>query len=411
MHRLPLLIAAAQIAAALAVAAPAAAQDAPPRAHEALSLVPDLAPALSPKAVVQRFVAGVDARDVEARPCAFLSRRLRALIDSPVYLGRDPRFPDSYRARDEVRACDVAVALIGGFDEDGWRGTRLVRTAFVARHGNRVQLRATVVRRFRERPQARRAVADVFLLREDGAWRIVSPSLLWEIGLDDGDPRTFAELRRHLRWLAGLDARARGYERRLIRGYLTTRTPIAAEPLPFAGRGSEAGDALGDVHHSNEERGAVVRPAPTVDLRGAALRSDAGTLTFELRFRGAVPADATLDLHASQGRQVPGTARERAFAATTWTVSLHDGWASARLGDLDQPQPLRGLRASADGETLRLSLPASALRGQVRFARPFRWSLSAFAQVTGSDRLGDVWTDGLPERQELDSRIGVLHRP
>ncbi|MDW5592755.1 hypothetical protein VSS74_00300 [Conexibacter stalactiti] len=94
-----------------------------------------------------------------------------------------------------------------------------------------------------------------------------------------------------------------------------------------------------------------------------------------------------------------------------WRASLHDGWASAWRGELEQPTPLRDLRASAAGDTLRLSLPVAQVRGSVRLARPFRWGVRVTAPIPGDRLPFDVWSDELTERQSLDARLGVLHRP
>ncbi|MDW5592756.1 hypothetical protein VSS74_00305 [Conexibacter stalactiti] len=115
----------------------------------------------------------------------------------------------------------------------------------------------------------------------------------------------------HLRWLDRIAQRLRLYERRAIDGYLRTRAPIGPEPLPFdGGVVSGAGDALLDVRGWRDP-GAVDQERLPIDLRGAALRTQAGSLTFELRFRERCRPRPTSEFTVRQGRIVPGTLRDR----------------------------------------------------------------------------------------------------
>lgn len=101
---------------------------------------------------------------------------------------------------------------------------------------------------------------------------------------------------------------------------------------------------------------------------------------------------------------------QRAVEDERWRASLHDGWASAWRGGDEQPVPLRGLRASIDGDVLRLAVAIEQVRGTLRLGRPSRWTVSVWSHAIGGE-LGDVWIDDLPADQQFAPGTGVLHRP
>lgn len=342
---------------------------------------------LSPQTVVRRFVAAVNAPVGERSPCRWLSVRLRTPLGLPALIGLDPRFPDSYRTAEAVRACDVFVAYGKTFDNGRLRSTRLLSLRRVARAGGRLLLRGVIERRFVRPAQVRRGRVDDFLLREHGEWRIVSPARLWQLGFDDGVPHSFAGLRRHLRWLARVEARRAAEQHRLVRGYLATRVPIAPVLVPLAGARSEVRDRLGDVVRFSGKSGrtageggadrgeADAGRAARVDLSTAALVSSGETVTIELRFGAAVPDDARIDLWTRQGREM------------FWTATVHHGWVSAFAGEISEPRPVRGVEAAARGDTLLLRFAVRSLRAAVgpdravRLDGPFHWSVAVSEAV------------------------------
>ncbi len=370
--------------------------------------------ALTPEQVARAFVGAVNERDPSTPKCELLSMRLRAPLSSPALLGLDTRYPESYTPATLLRGCDTLIGAYNGYVEDccedQWTRTDAGAATVVARRGDALQLRVRVMRHFEQRPRRRPGVADVFLLREQGAWRIVSPSLLWELGAGGDPPASFAQLPRYLRALARAARATRREQRRQVRDYLATRVRPQAEPLPWSGSASAVADAERDVVDQGGDAVAD-QQAPDVDLTGAALRSAGGTLTFELRFRGPVPAEAGIDVTLLQPDGRDGV------KSSDWRLSLHDGWASAWNGDVERPLAHRGLRASVAGATLRFALPARQVRGHLRLERPFRWAVTSWhAAPSDRDPLRDparlVWMDDAPALPAGHvPGAGVLHRP
>lgn len=369
----------------------------------------------SPAEVVRRFAADLNAPYEQARPCRWLSERVRPLVDSPFSFGVEPWLASIYAPQPGERRCDLWVLLYGalsGSDRDGFR-TRVAvtSTSLFARRGGVVQFRVGLGERHGERRRLRQSTTDVFLLRERGAWRIVAAGRLWRMW-SGNRPRSLAELPRHLRRLRRAGRAVRAAEQALIRRYLRLRTPIATTPLPLPASGSSREDPLHDVLGPRLRRIADQHRA-TVDLRGASLSTEGGTVAFELRFRDVVPEEAEIELLLTQLRRRAGTPLPVPVPVEgRWRVSLHDGWASA--WDLDERLiAIRGLRASAEGGTLRL-LGGADLRGRygrIDLSRPLTWSVRTIERIPGSELPGDSWSDQVPSWDGPAGTEDVAHPP
>lgn len=388
------------LCAALLLTLPAAAQAAGPAA---------------PAEVVRRFAAELNAPYERARPCTWLSARVRPLVDSPEVAGADLRRLDSHSRAARRRGCERFVSMFQRHTEDLCCGHRWLRSAIgsartIARHGRALHVRVALVERFTGRPP-RRSSADVFLLREHGRWRIVSPGRLWRWRLTGplptfsaSPPRTFAELPRYLRWLRRAGRRAREIERSFVRAILRARTRIATTPLSLPVRGSVADDPLRDVlgpfgrRLRDQDRSAV-------DLRGAALSTAGGRIAFALRFRGSVPRSATVELQLLQLQRWSEQA-DLALVERQWSVLLDDGWASAWDGD-EGPAPIPGLRASVAGDTL-LLLGGDGTGRSIDLARSLTWSASAYERAP-DEETRIWWRDVLPNRSDAENGSGIYH--
>ncbi len=370
----------------------------------------------SPAEVVRRFAAELNEPYAQARPCRWLSARVRPLVETNAFIGLDPWLADFYAPKLRSRDCDLMVRLFGDFsadDEDGFRTRVAVGSVrSVARRGGTVQLRVAVTQRFSERRRLQRTEADVFLLRERGAWRVVAASRLWRLWPESRSPRSFAGLGRHLRWLERLGRRMRAYERALVRSWRRNRTAVATMTLSLPAPGSSRDDPLHDVLGPQLRRIADQRAA-TVDLRSASLSTAGGTVAFELRFRGAVPKEAQIDLRLLQLRRhhrhpprpvsVPIEGR--------WRVSLHDGWASA-WGE-HELAALPGLQVSAVGDTLRL-VGGAELRGRygrIDLSRPLTWSVRTVERIPGGRPFGGTWSDQIPSWNDPAGIERLEHPP
>lgn len=379
------------------------------------------APAASPAEVVRRFAAELNAPHASARPCRLLSARLIPLVDSPMLTGAEPWLAESYTPQLRRRGCDRTVRLYGAFsasDKSGFRthveihGLRLV-----GRRGDKVHLCVTVAERFQGQRSAQRTESDVFLLRERGAWRIVSAGLLWHPWTDLQLPRSHAELLSHLRLLRGAVRGVRAHERRLIGSYLRHRAPVETSPLPWTGPSSSADDPLRDVERGWFGRRVRDQERPAVDLRGASLSTAGGTVAFELRFRGSVPADCSIVLTLTELRRRPRLPVPEPIRAE-WSVSLHDGWASAWGGEHGLTA-LAGLRASAVGDTLRLVGAADLIgvgfderRMPIDLSRPLAWRVAAVERIPGgTGLLTRAATDRLPNGDDPADADGIGHPP
>ncbi|HST43147.1 MAG TPA: hypothetical protein VLK58_26715 [Conexibacter sp.] len=319
--------------------------------------------------------------------------------------------------RQPAEACDAFVGIFNGYRDDTgnrWTSTA-IGTAVVVEQGVDVShLRVEVMRRFDD-GSALAADADVFLVREDGAWRLAVPSLLWEFSDSDlGTPPTaLAQLPPLLDALRREVEGKRAIEEGIVRDYLATRTRLASRPLRWTGATSSAVDPLRDIVSQSGERIAD-QTSPRNDLRGASLRSDGQTLTFELRFRDRVPRELGISFGLQQLRWESRRRGTTLGVTARWSVQLADGWASAERGDAEQPEAIADVRASASGRTVRLALPAGAVREEVRLGRPFRWQLETWqAPPIGlfDDAPVRAWRDLLPNRQAHVPGAGVLHRP
>ncbi|MDW5592757.1 hypothetical protein VSS74_00310 [Conexibacter stalactiti] len=358
-----------------------------------------------PGAVLHQFVAAMNAPSSGAPKCALLAADVLELAAAPEWAGLDARLPTSHTRDAAIRGCDAVAKMwktirLGGAD---WRRAKVGVTVLRAPGGDAAHLSARV--RFARGPRPRLRGIDVLLVREQGSWRIISaPDLLDLWAGPAGAPRTLAQLPRHRRWLARAAREHRERAQRRVRRYLATRAPALAVPLPWSGTASRVADAVGDPRTELGD-GMERAPGAVADLVEAALATDGGTTTLDLRFAAPLLPNLAFELRLGQqsGRQ---RAEERLVG------DLSDGWVSvARRDGAGRETMLGGVTASAAGDLLRVAFAPGVVRRGFADGEELRWSVVVTTPPTPPRLLAEVWSDWAPEPSPNGAPDGVSHRP
>jgi hypothetical protein len=257
---------------------------------------------------------------------------------------------------------------------------------------------------------------NLFVVREEGLWRLASFSDLLQLDLASQPALTsLAAFRRERAERVALTARLRRGHARLVRGLATlpsapSQRPLACGTGPRAtksGHAEPSARGWSGVHRLEDRLRPVRGPrAARIDLVGARLSSGRGRMCWTFRTRG--PVAERVDLDVVLGQETNGDDGRSAV----WTLRLEDGRA---VGLVERPYGLLTaipVRASVRGHVARVVVPADSVRDAVRVNRAFGWSV--ISRAPDPDRAPGSraeWVDMLPALETLDAIAGIRHRP
>ncbi|ADB52050.1 hypothetical protein [Conexibacter woesei] len=370
---------------------------------------PVVTPPATPEEVPAAVIAAIDAHPSTPGPCALLTRDLREAFAVRELLTHEPVASEPWTEEDVTRLCDDYVAPQP--QELKEIGPARVMEA----SDDAVRLRAQVVRRF-DTPRGvldSSEVVDLYVVREDGAWRLASLTQLLPLdGFIRRAPDTLAAF-------AAEREERQTFTRRLLRAHARMVRELATVPRPLARATLRCGTGAGAAESGRGDRGrggtgrtgAPVahgrrrRPAG-MDMVEARLRTGGGRMCWTIQMRGPVADRLAISFVLGQdvGRDDGRTGG--------WTLWIEDGRA---VGLLDRPHGVRrvfAVRASVDGRVVRVVVPARRVREDVRVAAPFGWSaISAMPDADGATRSHGGWVDSLPQLRSLDDLAGIHHVP
>lgn len=378
------------------------------------------APAGSPHQLIEQFVAAANARSPQVSPCALMTRELRERVAVRELLTHDPVVSEPFGPDDVTRLCDAYLlreaggGLSGGRD---WLGTRLSGLRVVRERGELAQLRARVVQRFPSRSvYGSDEVVNLFVVREEGVWRLASLTQLLPLDLAGGlAPSSLPRFARERDERAASTRRLLRGHARLARQLTTLPRPLSQQTLPCGTgpRASESGRAepsargRSGVHRLEQDLTPVRDPrADRIDVVNARLSSGRGRMCWTIRMRG--PVAERVDLELLMGQESDADDGRSA----SWIVRLDGGRAvglTERWAGLRSAFPLR---ASVRGRVVRVVVPARRVRDQVRVGEPFGWSV--WSRAPDPDRppgSTTVWIDMMPAFDTWDDLAGIRHRP
>ncbi|WP_041730012.1 hypothetical protein [Conexibacter woesei] len=373
-------------------------------------------PALAPETVPAAVTAAVNALALDARPCELMTRDLREHVAVVELLSHDPVVAEPWEPTDVTRLCNAYVVAGVGFgvgifpDRGGWVATEIGPARVVETSGDMVRLRSRVVQRFTPARDVlgSERVVDLFVVREEGVWRLASLAGLLQLDLSNGSvPGTLAAFARERRAQTAETRRRLRAHARMVRELASVPRPLS-RTSPSCGAGGRGGvsgraDSSSNVRRFDEHSERVRGPrAARADMVAVRLRTWGGRMCWTVRFRGDVAdrIDVRFILTQPSGRDD--------LRAASWSLRLDGGRAAGVLEDHDGVQRMFAVRASVRGRVLRVVVPARRVRGQVRTGERFRWSAIDYMPDPDRPPGGTVeWVDELPQLVER----GILHRP
>jgi hypothetical protein len=380
-------------------AAPARAADPAPQ--------PPTAPELVPAAVA----AAVNQLSPEASPCELMTRDLREYVAAHELLTHDPAVSEPWAPADVTRLCDAYVLRETGMgsgaspDRGGWVRTEVGPARAVQARDDAVHLRARVTQRHRpaNSPFGGEEIVDLFVVLEEGTWRLASPEQLLELMLAAGRPsKTLAEFDRDR-------AEQQALTRRLLRAHARMVRELASVPRPGPDprESGESDPGRGSIHRLEGSFSRVRDPrAARVDLVDARLSTGRGRMCWTVRLRA--PAADRLDLSFLLAQ---GSASDEEARVSQWSLRLDGGRAVGLLAVRYGMVRTFALRASVRGRVVRVVVPAWRVRERVRVGERFGWSVSSF--MPDPDRppgSTTAWADSLPQLRTWDDLAGIRHR-
>lgn len=395
----------------LAVALVAAA--ALPTAARAADPLPPTPP-LTAEEVPAAFARAVNARSAAARPCSLLTREVRMGIAVWELQRVEPLVGELLGPEQATDVCDRHLARDTGFGpvrggRGGWLRVEVGRVRTVAVRSDVVQLRARVrqVAAPSSEMWAEDAVASLYVVREEGVWRLGEPGALLPQGFG---ARSLAAFERGREEEAASNRRGLRQRARWAREAAAARRPVSAAPLDCGtGRRASTSGFRDRRPGGLSGPGAARDPrAVAADVVEARLSVGRGRTCWTVRLRRPLTAPLRVAFMISQ--ETPGWRDDDPSGG--WVLLLRDGQAYGATDDRPgRHARIFPVRVSVRGTVVRAIVPAASARGQVDLRRPFGWSLFSYTPVPDHPVPGTDWVDSLPRLVTWDDLAGIRHRP
>ena len=206
----------------------------------------------------------------------------------------------SWTEENQVYLCSLFITTYQGYVEDSgmpaWTKTVLGKMKLVAISGSVAHVRGKVSQRFKDKKDNYAFTSDVFLVKEQGQWRIANAG-----NLLDRDKKTPKSLKGWKKYKAWLD---KGYK--ITRAQLTKQIKVrkqsesklgqSAEECSGAQRGGK--DASNDVFFSSGGDLIPDQQVASVDITNTRLLTKSGEMVLCFKFRSAPSSPYSVSLDA-----------------------------------------------------------------------------------------------------------------